>query len=1739
MKKITLLWVLLISTSLAFAQTSLTAGDIAFIGVNTDGVSDPDDNFAFVLLKDIEANTTITFTDRGWNDGTGFFEAVGDGDFTWTASTALSVGEVVVLDFSNLSPTAAAFTVLGDQLFAIQGSIASPTFIAGLHFNVVTGTTDDANWDGAATGNTTSALPDALTNGDTAIRLSGPGGVEQDNFQFSCATATCPLAGTPEEIRAIVHNLSNWVSNNDNVYPGTVDVSFGTPTVNSSTINGLNCPEDQNLSADGSGTAILPDYTSLVTINFAAGGTGVDGGGGFGGSGGLAALAILAELEQSPAPGTALGVGTTTVTMTSGSFSCSFEVVVNPIDNTPPVISACPESFEFDSFLSAECGGIPDWVPPTATDNLPGLTLTSNYKPGDLFPFGITEVVYTATDAAGNKVECKFMVTVNDEKAPAPICINGLTVTLDATTGLQTIAATDFIASPITDPCGDITYTISRATDNSNTDVRLSSLSLNCDDNETTIIRIWAEDVNGNSDYCETYVVVDKSQFNCPTPPVITCPDDITIKEGESTAPADTGAATATGGAGNVIIGFSDSVSADGTITRTWTATDENLMSSSCEQTIKVDPLSRVIVTKDVIGIGSNPDDQFYFFYNTSISNELGNFYLSESGINSPEQEGGSFSFSGAFLIQVREENLPDKYSISDIQFNSEKGTSTISLKTNNEIQVNVASGDNVSIKFINTYVEPCSVSIGNQPDSVIICAGDPLSFDVGATGTGTLSYQWQVDTGTGFEDLGAPSANSQLNFAYMEIGGDGNQYRVIVTSDNNTPNDNRDDCTATSEAATLTVNAKPIVEITGKDSYCHDGNGVVLDAGAGFASYLWSPGGQTTQTITALSGIYTVTVTNEFSCETTSEAFTVLSNQQMTCSIEQNELATNHLTEDGVATVHPTGGTIQYTYLWDNGETTQTATTLTYGIHSVTVTDSNGCETKCQIDIAKELYCWTNLINNVSVAGGNDGAASVKGNGGYRPYTFKWDDGSTDEVNNSLTAGTHYVTITDASGATSQCSVTIFEPSKEKCSDFISTIEQDKLATNHVTEDGVATVYPKGGSGQYTYLWDNGETTQTAIKLTYGVHTVTVTDSQGCETSCQINIAKELYCWTNLISNVSDYGSNDGAARARGNGGYRPYTFKWDDGSTNEVNNQLSAGKHYVTIIDATGATSQCSVTISQPNEEVCDGVDNDGDGKVDEGFDQDGDGIADCFDICDKGDDHVDMDNDGIPDACDDDICVKDEEPMTECYQTAVWDQETCSWIISGVHPMQPVTECYQTAEWNGTTCTWDIIDGQRPEMPMTLCYQTAVWSDQICDWEINGEKPLEPMTECYQTAEWNGTTCTWDILDGQPEMPMTLCYQTAVWSDQICDWEITGEKPLEPMTECYEAAVWNEATCEWDIEGVQSEMPMTLCYQTAVWSDQICDWEITGEKPLEPMTKCYETATWNEATCEWDIEGLQPEIPMTQCQETAVWNELTCTWDIIENNNDCGTGTIDKCETAFARSTDESVRTCFLDIPNVSGNRWGWTNVFPSTNGTYNMDLYAAAGQCTISNGALVGNVEVIYTDGTVEVTVSTLSGYKMTVAQLYVGTEILPTDNNGRFTTAPGQYPYSDTVEGDFNTFTFESVNVGNPGNFYVVLHADVCPNVTVPSKTASVKLELTAYPVPFKDYINLKIESPLNMNGTLSLYNGIGQKLQDFGSYTLKKGDNEINLNTGEIPRGLYFIRMTSVYGTETLKILRK
>ena len=133
----------------------------------------------------------------------------------------------------------------------------------------------------------------------------------------------------------------------------------------------------------------------------------------------------------------------------------------------------------------------------------------------------------------------------------------------------------------------------------------------------------------------------------------------------------------------------------------------------------------------------------------------------------------------------------------------------------------------------------------------------------------------------------------------------------------------------------TFTVTPTPTPAISGPLAYCEGTGGVTLDAGT-YASYLWS-NGETTQTITALAGTYSVTVTDANGCVGTSADVTVVENPNPTPVI-------SGLLEycEGTGGVTLDAGTYA-SYLWSpNGETTQTITALA-GTYSVMVTDANG----------------------------------------------------------------------------------------------------------------------------------------------------------------------------------------------------------------------------------------------------------------------------------------------------------------------------------------------------------------------------------------------------------------------------------------------------------------------------------------------------------------------------------------------------------------------------------------------------------------------------------------------------------------------------------------------------------------------------------------------------------------------------------------------------------------------------
>lgn len=149
-------------------------------------------------------------------------------------------------------------------------------------------------------------------------------------------------------------------------------------------------------------------------------------------------------------------------------------------------------------------------------------------------------------------------------------------------------------------------------------------------------------------------------------------------------------------------------------------------------------------------------------------------------------------------------------------------------------------------------------------------------------------------------------------------------------------------------------------------------------------------------------------------------------------------------------------------------------------------------------------------------------------------------------------------------------------------------------------------------------------------------------------------------------------------------------------------------------------------------------------------------------------------------------------------------------------------------------------------------------------------------------------------------------------------------------------------------------------------------------------------------------------------------------------------------EECETAFAKAESG---TCFIgadfdgDGEDDGFSRWGWSNgpIAPGTSETW--PVYAAAGQCDVSKGTLIGNIAVAYgSDGSATLAFDRAADFYLDEEHLYVGNEPLARDVNGEYTVAPGQYPVVNDLDNATHT---DNTVTGLSGDIYVVYHAVAC------------------------------------------------------------------------------------------------
>jgi hypothetical protein len=193
--------------------------------------------------------------------------------------------------------------------------------------------------------------------------------------------------------------------------------------------------------------------------------------------------------------------------------------------------------------------------------------------------------------------------------------------------------------------------------------------------------------------------------------------------------------------------------------------------------------------------------------------------------------------------------------------------------------------------------------------------------------------------------------------------------------------------------------------------------------------------------------------------------------------------------------TLDVSGVLAPYTVSWNTGDTSLSLNNVASGNYEAIVRDAAGCLGVFTTKIDNlELISATTVIAHPMCSGEGSGSIELVAEGGHGFFTYSWSNGSMSNNMYNLTAGIYEVTMTDGKG----CSLTeSFELTAPHAIAATLVIENNNYYSN-----GSLDLTVTGGTGAYTYLWNNGNTTEDIQTNEDGFYEVLITDANGCMVS-------------------------------------------------------------------------------------------------------------------------------------------------------------------------------------------------------------------------------------------------------------------------------------------------------------------------------------------------------------------------------------------------------------------------------------------------------------------------------------------------------------------------------------------------------------------------------------------------------------------------------------------------------------
>ncbi len=483
----------------------------------------------------------------------------------------------------------------------------------------------------------------------------------------------------------------------------------------------------------------------------------------------------------------------------------------------------------------------------------------------------------------------------------------------------------------------------------------------------------------------------------------------------------------------------------------------------------------------------------------------------------------------------------------------------------------NVVAG-NYTVTITDATNATCTAEINvKQPDALNVSALVQAAASVGGSdgkalaqakgGTGVFSFKWD---------------NGETVFAATKLPpGD----RSLTVTDAN-------GCAATANfvipenvlTLTVSISEKTKIKCAGDKATLL----VEVKGGKGAPKFAWNdPNLSGKEPSNAAAGDYVVTVT-DLAGSTQTASIKVKGIQPLNASaIAQGVVSTGG--SDGKALCMTSGGAIGHNFLWDNGEVTAATLHLNAGLHTVTVTDENGCTATATVMMTENVVPLELSISEKTKikCAGEKATLAIQATGGKGAFKYAWNNPAISGEAPSVAAGDYVLTVTDAAGATKTAAIKVQAPAPLA----LSVEAQGALSPGK--SDGKALAKPSGGTSPFTMQWENGEITSNATRLAAGITKVTVTDANGCTATASVTMSETFLPLAVIITEKSKIkcASEKANLEVQVSGGKPGFKYSWNNPALSGESPNVAAGDYVLTVTDATGASKTASISVSSPS--------------------------------------------------------------------------------------------------------------------------------------------------------------------------------------------------------------------------------------------------------------------------------------------------------------------------------------------------------------------------------------------------------------------------------------------------------------------------------------------------------------------------------------------------------------------------